>query len=108
MRSDMERLHDVLEAIERIETYTSDGGKRFFADELVQTWVLHHLQIAGEAISRIEPAFQHAHLEIPWKEIMGMRNILVHDYFGIDINVVWNVVEKELPELKITLLKIVK
>lgn len=107
MRSDLERLKDVLEAIERIEKYTSNNQRSFFSDELIQTWVLHHLQIIGEAIARITPDLMEQYTEIPWRKIIGMRNILVHDYFGIDADVVWNVVENDLPNLKTWIHKIV-
>jgi len=100
MRSDLERLHDVIEAIERIEKYTTENKPRFFSDELIQTWVLHHLQILGEAIARVSSQLTGQHPEIPWRHIIGMRNILVHDYFGIDVEVLWNVVENDLPKLK--------
>lgn len=100
MRSDLERLRDIIEAIERIEKYTAGNKARFFSDELIQTWVLHHLQILGEAITRVTPELMEKHPEIPWRQVVGMRNILVHDYFGIDADVIWNVVENELPELK--------
>ncbi|MBN1781405.1 DUF86 domain-containing protein [bacterium] len=100
MRSDLERLYDVIESIERIEKYTTGNKARFFADELVQTWVLYHLQLLGEAVVRISTEITDRYPEIPWRQIIGMRNILVHDYFGIDADVVWNVVENDLPELK--------
>lgn len=100
MRSDRERLVDIREAIERINKYAGRGRQAFEKDELVQNWVVHHLQILGEAAARISEDFRNGHQNIPWSKIIGMRNILVHDYFGIDINVVWSVIEKDLPELQ--------
>jgi uncharacterized protein with HEPN domain len=100
MRTDRERLEDVLEAIERIEKYAASGQKRFQTDELIQNWITHHLQIIGEACRALSPNFQKSHPDIPWAEIVGMRNILVHDYFGIDLVEVWEVVERDLPLLK--------
>jgi uncharacterized protein with HEPN domain len=100
MRSDRERLEDVLEAIERVEKYAANGKDRFQADELVQNWIAHHIQIIGEACRALSPGFQKSHTDIPWAEIIGMRNILVHDYFGIDLVEVWKAAERDLPALK--------
>jgi len=100
MRPDRERLGDILEAIERIEKYAAQGKVRFQDDELIQSWIIHHLQIIGEACRALSPAFQKEHSEIPWAEIIGMRHILVHDYFGVDLVEVWKAVERDLPSLK--------
>lgn len=80
MKDDKERLLDIEEAIERIEKYAFQGRKAFENNELVQ--------------------IKEKHSEIPWSKIIGMRNILVHDYFGIDVDVIWKAVERDLPELK--------
>jgi len=101
MRDDRERILDIQEAIERIEKYAAQGRQAFERDELIQTWVIHHLQIIGEASRALSPGFREQHSEVPWSQIIGMRNILVHDYFGIDVAVVWSVVERNLPELKL-------
>jgi len=100
MRDDRERLLDIAEAIEHIKKYAVRGREAFEKDELIQNWIVHHLQILGEAAARISEDFRNSHQNIPWPKIIGMRNILVHDYFGIDIDVVWAVVEKDLPELE--------
>ena len=100
MRDDRERLLDVIEAIERIERVSSRGREYFYVDEMAQVWVIHHLQIIGEAVRGISSEFRAKKQEIPWSEIIGMRNVLIHHYFGIDRDAVWNVVEHDLPELK--------
>jgi uncharacterized protein with HEPN domain len=100
MRGDRERLLDVLEAIERIEKYASRGRPVFDEDELIQTWVLHHLQIIGEAVRALSPETTSAADDVEWQRIVGMRNILVHNYFGIDTDIVWAVVENELADLR--------
>jgi len=99
MRDDHERLLDIREAIERIEKYAGQGRETFEHDELVQTWIVHHLQIIGEASRTLSSDLRDQHPEVPWSKIIGMRNILVHDYFGIDVDVVWSVVEHDLPDL---------
>jgi uncharacterized protein with HEPN domain len=100
MRDDRERLRDILEAIIRIEKHTVRGRTVFEQDELIQTWVVHHLQIIGEACRALSTEIRDQHAEVPWPQIIGMRNILVHHYFGIDVPVVWSVVERDLPDLK--------
>jgi uncharacterized protein with HEPN domain len=100
MRDDRERLADVLEAITRIEKYAVQGRAAFEGDELLQNWIVRHLQILGEACRGLSSRFCDEHPEIPWSKIIGMRHILVHDYFGIDVDVVWRAVEHDLPTLK--------
>jgi uncharacterized protein with HEPN domain len=100
VRDIRERVLDILESIERIEKYGRGGREEFERNELVQVWILHHLQILGEAANVLRPEIQQDHPEIPWASIVGMRNILVHQYFEIDIDIVWSVVENDLPRLK--------
>ena len=100
MRDDHERLLDPQEAIERIEKYAAQGRAAFERDELIQTWILHHLRLLCEAARAISGNFKQQHAEVAWPQIAGMRNILVHHYFGIDLAIVWAVVEHELPVLK--------
>jgi uncharacterized protein with HEPN domain len=100
MRNARELLADILEAIQHIEKYTGEGRERFDADELVQTWVIRHLQIIGEAARKLPSEITEKYPEVPWSKIIGMRHILTHDYFDIDQEVVWAVVENDLPELK--------
>ncbi len=100
MRDDADRLRDVLEAIDRIQKYTPTGRDAFESDELIQVWVVHHIQIIGEALRRISDSLRNGHPEIPWTQIIAMRNILTHDYLGINMSEVWSTVEQDLPDLK--------
>jgi uncharacterized protein with HEPN domain len=100
MRDSRERLLDILEAIERIERHAMKGRAVFEQDELIQTWIVHHLAIIGEAAAKLGRAFHETYPEIPWGQIVAMRNILVHDYFGVDLEAVWGAVERDLPKLK--------
>lgn len=108
MRDERERLLDILEAIERIEKYAEDGKEAFESDELVQTWVVYHITIIGEACRALPNEFKARYANVPWADIVGMRNILVHQYFGIDIDAVWSVVEHDIPELKLNVNAILK
>jgi uncharacterized protein with HEPN domain len=106
MRDDSERILDMLEAIGRIERHSGKGRQAFQEDELIQTWVVHHLEVVGEAASKLGQDFRNTHPEIPWPQIIAMRNVLTHEYFGIDLEEVWQVIERDLPELKQNLNKI--
>ena len=85
MRDDRVRLGDILEAIERIEKYAGQGSEGLYRDELVQTWVVHHLMIIGEACRALSAEFRTAHSEDAWALAGGLRNVIVHEYFGIDL-----------------------
>jgi len=108
MRDDKGRIQDILDAISCIEKYTSKGGVSDREDELVETWVIHHLQIIGEAARGLSKSLQKKYKGVPWAEIVGMRNILVHHYFGIETDEVWSTIENDLPDLKRKIFTILK
>lgn len=99
MRDDRQRLEDVLEAIERISRHTDRGRETFEAEELVQTWVVHHIEIIGEAARGLSAEFRDEHSEVPWPALVALRNVLVHRYFGLDLERIWGTVERDLPRL---------
>jgi uncharacterized protein with HEPN domain len=100
MRNLHDRLQDILDAIAQIETEQAKGKAAFEASPLVQVWMVHHLLIIGEAVRSVDPAVRQRYPAIPWREIAGMRNILVHDYFRINQSIVWETIENHLPSLK--------
>ena len=100
MRSDRERLLDISEAIENIERYETKGHETFLQDELIQTWVIHHIQIIGEAAARLTPALRERYQDIPWADIISMRNVLVHHYFGLDLEEIWDTITTDILNLK--------
>lgn len=100
MRADRERLLDILEAIERISKYAAQGREAFFQNELIQVWVIYHLQIIGEAARALSEERRAETGKIIWSKMIGMRNILVHGYFTIDPEIVWAVVENDLDGLR--------
>jgi uncharacterized protein with HEPN domain len=99
MRDDIERLRDILNAIDHILNKTVGGPSAFNNDEMLQVWVLHHLQIVGEAARSLIAEFRQRHPDKVWVKAAGMRNILVH-YFEINTTRIWNVVEEDLPSLR--------
>jgi uncharacterized protein with HEPN domain len=100
MRDNREKLYDILEAIARIEKYAVQGREAFEENELIQTWFVQHLQIIGEASRVLSADIRDKNPEVSWSQMIGMRNILTHNYFEIDLDIVWLVVERELPKLK--------
>ena len=80
MRSERERLLDILEAIERIEKYAARGKIAFENDELIQNWMVSHIALIGEACRALPDDFQAQYANVPWTDIIAMRNILVHHY----------------------------
>ena len=100
MRDDRERLVHMLEAIERIERYAARGEQAFRRDELIQTWMVRNIQVIGEAARALSPGLRADHPDIPWSSIVGMRHVLVHDYFDVDFDIVWRVIERDVPTLK--------
>ncbi len=100
MRDDRERLADILEAIEKIEKYAARGREAFSRDELLQVWMVHHFQVIGEAAGNVSFDLRRRHTDVPWVDIVAMRNVLVHQYFGIDLNQIWDTVTIDLPKLK--------
>jgi uncharacterized protein with HEPN domain len=99
VRDDRARLEDMLQAIEKILAKTTTGKDAFEADEMLQVWALHHLQIVGEAARCLSTEFKQQYPDEVWSKAIGMRHILVHHYFDIDDDQVWRVIELDLPTL---------
>jgi len=97
-----ERLYlaDIRDAIDRILTYTAAGQAAFSADVRTQDAVVRNIEIIGEAARRLTEATRSAHPEIPWKKIVGTRDRVIHGYFRVDLDIVWEVVATELPALR--------
>lgn len=108
MRNPTERLRDMLDAIAAIERYRDRDRTSFERDELLQVWFLRHLQILGEAASGIPEDVRARAPDVPWPNIVGMRNVLVHGYFEIDADVVWNAASRDVPALKPALQRLLR
>lgn len=93
-------LIHISECIERIERYTSGGRDEFFADEKTQDAVLRNLQTMAESAQLLDESIKKAYPDIEWRSISAFRNVLVHDYLGIDLNQIWDIVERDLPPFK--------
>jgi uncharacterized protein with HEPN domain len=94
-------LHDMVESCHRVQIYTAGlTESNFLADHLVYDATLRNLEIIGEACKQIPTAVREQYPHIPWRKISGMRDIVIHHYFGIDQEVIWSVVVTEIPQLK--------
>jgi len=93
-------LIHISEEIARIEKFTAGGKAEFFGSDLVQYAVLRSLQTLAESVKRLSPALKASHPDIPWKDVIGLRNVLVHDYLAVDVEEIWKIIELDLPLLK--------
>jgi len=98
-KGNMVYIEHMLLCIEKIHGYTGESKEIFFNSVLVQDAVIRNLQVLAESSQRISDDVKSIHTEIAWRDISGFRNILVHDYLGIDCDTIWSVVEKDLPLL---------
>jgi uncharacterized protein with HEPN domain len=99
-RADRDLLGDILEALRRARSYTAGQSyEQFLADTKTQDAVIRALEILGEATKKLSPALRESHPEIPWKSMAGVRDKLIHDYFGVNVDIVWQIIQGELPAL---------
>jgi len=100
MRDDRLRLLDILDSIAQIEQQSAKGREAFFQDPLIQVWMRHHLLIIGEAAAGLSREMRERNPEVSWRAAIAMRNIIVHEYFGVDPRQVWDAVTQDLPKLR--------
>jgi uncharacterized protein with HEPN domain len=96
MKDDRLYLIHISECIEKIRTYTSEGREAFMRSTLTQDAVVRNFEIMGEAAKHLSEGFKAAHPESPWKRIAGFRDVLIHDYIGMDLDRIWSVIETDL------------
>ena len=107
IKSDRVYLEHLLEAINKIENFTNKISRfDFDRNVMIQDAVIRNIEIIGEATKKISKTFTQSHQEIPWSEMAGMRDKLIHDYLDVDIDVVWKTIEVDLPLLKEIISKI--
>jgi uncharacterized protein with HEPN domain len=100
MKDDRLYLIHIWECIQRIESYTGEGKTAFQASTMVQDAVIRNFEIIGEATKRLSPELKQSHPEIQWRGMAGFRDVLIHNYMGVDLEEVWNILENELPQIK--------
>jgi len=100
MKDDTVYLRHVQECIQRIEENIADGRERFLESHTLQDAVLRNLQTMAESTQRISDDLKATHPKIEWHRIAAFRNVLVHDYLGIDVERVWEITQRDVPQLK--------
>ena len=106
-KDDFVYINHILDASAKIEEYLKGVNKKKFLNKsLVQDAILHEIQIIGEAIRYLSKDFRKKHSHVPWKEAAGMRSKLVHDYFGVDLKIVWKAATEDVPKLRLMILDI--
>lgn len=95
MNRDLTYIQQIIDAIAKVEDYTTEGKDHFLSSTLVQDAVIRNIEIIGEIAKRISQDFKTAHYDIPWRKMAGIRDVLIHDYDSIDLDIVWNVVDFE-------------
>jgi len=100
-------IQDILESIDAIEEYVQlTTEEQFYRNRQVQDAVLRRLEIIGEVVKHLDEDFRNRYPEIPWKKIAGLRNVLIHEYFGVNLKRVWRFIKIDLVELKPQVLRI--
>lgn len=100
MKDDQLYLIHILECIEKIEAYTKAGRSFVASTPMAQDAIVRNFEIIGEAAKKISPKLREKHPAIPWKQIAGFRDVLIHNYMGINFEEVWEIVANHLPDLK--------
>jgi len=101
MENDKIYIEHILEAIQTIEDYKRDlNFESFLENKMAADAIIRELEIIGEASNNVSEEFQKENPDIPWRKVTGIRNTLIHEYFGVNKKIVWDTVENDLPELK--------
>lgn len=108
-RDDRVYLLHILDAVEQIEHYVQGFNyETFMRSRLVQDGVIRQLEIIGEASKNLSKTTRNNSQEVPWRDMAGMRDVLIHQYFGVDLSAVWGTVKQDMPELKKCLAKLIE
>ena len=99
-------LAHILECADRIERYLGQDREAFLRDTMVQDAVIRNFEVIGEAAKRILEQFRVVHAEIPWRLMAGFRDVLIHDYEGVDLERVWRIAQEDLPAVKTAIARI--
>lgn len=100
MNRDGSYLQHILDCIQRIEENLAEGRDHYLANHTIQDAVLRNLQVLAESAKRLSEELKATQPQVPWRQIGAFRNVLVHDYLGLDLEAIWNITQEDLPGLK--------
>lgn len=102
-------LEDIISSIKKIEKYINNVSFEEFPDnEMIVDAVVRNLEIIGEAARNLDDDFKETNSHIPWRNMIGLRNIMIHEYFGIDLNIIWKIVTDDITKTKPEILKLIQ
>lgn len=100
MKDDRVYLTHIRESIDKIEAYSAGGFEAFKANPMAQDAIVRNFEIIGEAAKRLSDAVKQSRPEVPWRDVAGFRDVLIHNYMGVDLNEVWNIIANHLQSLR--------
>ncbi len=100
MKDDRLNIAYIAECIRKIQLYTHEGKSTFRQNSLIQDGVIRNFEVIGEATKNLSEEIKSVHPNVPWRKMAGLRDVLSHNYVGIDLSVVWDVIERDLSDLK--------
>ena len=100
MKDERVYLSNIRECVTRIEEYTRGGKDEFMKTSMIQDAVIRNFEIMGEATKRLSPELRNTYSDVPWQQMAGLRDVLIHDYLKVNLNLVWQIIEQNVPELK--------
>ncbi len=107
MKNDLLYIEHILTSINKIEQYSSSDKNAFMSSPIIQDAVIRNLEIIGEATKKLSSQFRQENPQVPWKQMAAMRDVLIHDYMGVDLKIIWNIIIRELPPVKNALNQII-
>ena len=108
MKEAIPYLMHIRDALQNIQDYTVEGETEFFSDKKTQDAVVRNLEIVGEATKNLPVEFKESHPDCPWKQMAGMRDKVIHEYFGVNLQIVWDTVKNRVAQLLLNIVSLIE